>query len=163
MVLNPVRAKAAETPEAWNWSSYRATAGFTDVPEYLTVDWILSHFAKKRKAAQKHYREFVLAGPSKGRPWDHLRGQIYLGDDPFVLEMKSLIPRSETLAEVPRIQRCADRPELKGLFDGVGRHKRNGVIISAHIQYGYTLSEIGRYLGIHYTTVSKVIKGATIN
>lgn len=80
VVLNPVRANAAETPEAWTWSSYRATAGFTDDPEYLTADWILSHFAKKRKAAQKHYREFVLAGPSKGRPWDHLKGQIYLGD-----------------------------------------------------------------------------------
>jgi REP element-mobilizing transposase RayT len=161
VVLNPVRAKAAEMPEAWNWSSYQATAGYTDVPEYLTVDWILSHFAKKRKAAQKHYREFVLAGSSKGRPWDHLKGQIYLGDDPFVREMKSLIQSSDTLAEVPRIQRYADRPELKDLFYATQRHERNEAIIAAHVKYGYTLSEIGRYLGIHYTTVSKIIKAQT--
>jgi len=160
VVLNPVRAKAVETPGAWNWSSYRATAGFTAVPEYLTVDWILSHFAKRRKAAQQHYREFVLAGPSKGRPWDHLKGQIYLGDDPFVLQMKSLMQGSDTLAEVPRIQRYADRPELKDLFHVSGRYERNGAIVAAHVKYGYTLSEIGRHLGIHYTTVSKIIKGA---
>ncbi len=163
VVLNPVRAKAVETPEAWTWSSYKATAGFTDVPEYLAVDWVLSHFAKKRKTAQKHYREFVLAGPSKGRPWDHLKGQIYLGDDPFVLEMKSLIQGSDTLAEVPRIQRYADRPELKELFHGTGRYERNRAIVVAHVQYGYTLSAIGRFLGIHYTTVSKIIKGAKDN
>jgi len=29
----------------------------------------------------------------------------------------------------------------------------------AHVKYGYTLKEIADYLGIHYTTVSKVIKG----
>jgi DNA-binding MarR family transcriptional regulator len=27
----------------------------------------------------------------------------------------------------------------------------------AHMTHGYTLKEIGDYLGIHYTTVSKVI------
>ena len=27
VVLNPVRAKMAESPEQWRWSSYRATAG----------------------------------------------------------------------------------------------------------------------------------------
>jgi DNA-binding MarR family transcriptional regulator len=29
------------------------------------------------------------------------------------------------------------------------------------VRYGYTLSEIGRHLGIHYTTVSKIIKAGT--
>jgi DNA-binding MarR family transcriptional regulator len=27
----------------------------------------------------------------------------------------------------------------------------------AHIEYGYTLAEIGDHLGLHYTTVSKVV------
>jgi putative transposase len=158
-----VRAKAVASPEAWIWSSYQATAGFADVPENLTVEWILLHFGKKRKAAQKHYREFVLAGLSKGRPWDHLRGQIYLGDDPFVTEMKSLVQESNTLTEVPRVQRYADRPALQGLFWASGRADRNGAIVAAHMKYGYTLSEIGRHLGIHYTTVSKIIKAEKEN
>ena len=91
VVLNPVRAKAVDAPDAFMWSSYRATAGLADILDYLTTDWILAHFGKKRKTAQKHYREFVRAGESKEKPWDHLRGQIYLGDDQFVLAMKSLV------------------------------------------------------------------------
>lgn len=75
--------------------------------------------------------------------------------------MKRLIQSSDTLAEVPRIQRYADRPELKKLFHGTGRYERNGAIVAAHVQYGYTLSAIGRHLGIHYTTVSKIIKAQT--
>jgi REP element-mobilizing transposase RayT len=163
VVLNPVRAKAVEAPEAWIWSSYKATAGFMDVPEYLTADWILSHFGKKRKDAQKHYREFVLAGLSKERPWDHLKGQIYLGDDPFILAIKSLVQESSTLTEVPRMQRYADRPELKKLFQATEHYDRDGAIVAAHAKYGYTLSEIGRHLGIHYTTVSKIIKACMRN
>jgi hypothetical protein len=33
----------------------------------------------------------------------------------------------------------------------------------AHMSYGYTLKEIADYLGIHYTTVSKVIGRAEVN
>jgi putative transposase len=161
VVLNPVRARAVDAPDAFMWSSYRATAGLTDIPDCLTADWILAHFGKKRKTAQKHYREFVRAGESKEKPWDHLRGQIYLGDDQFVLAMKSLVQESDTLTEVPRIQRYADRPELKKLFRETGRDDRNRAIVAAHVRYGYTLSEIGRHLGIHYTTVSKIIKAGT--
>jgi len=28
----------------------------------------------------------------------------------------------------------------------------------AHLQYGYTLKDIAEYIGVHYTTVSRVIK-----
>jgi len=163
VVLNPVRAKAVERPDAFVWSSYRASAGLADIPDYLTVDWVLSHFGKQRRAAQRHYREFVSAGEGKGKPWEHLRGQIYLGDDSFVLEMKSLVQKSSTLTEIPRIQRYADRPELKELFQVNGRSERNRAIAAAHVKYGYTLSEIGRHLGIHYTTVSKIVKTGNEN
>jgi DNA-binding MarR family transcriptional regulator len=36
---------------------------------------------------------------------------------------------------------------------------RNKQIETAHMQYGYTLKEIADRLHIHYTTVSKVLKG----
>jgi hypothetical protein len=35
--------------------------------------------------------------------------------------------------------------------------------VMTRIGYGYTLSEIGRRLGIHYTTVSKIIKASKKN
>jgi len=28
----------------------------------------------------------------------------------------------------------------------------------AHLQYGYSLKDIAEYIGVHYTTVSRVIK-----
>jgi len=31
-------------------------------------------------------------------------------------------------------------------------------IYQANQKYGYTLKEIGQYLGLHYTTISKIIK-----
>jgi len=31
------------------------------------------------------------------------------------------------------------------------------LIKQAHLQYDYTLIEIGSFLGLHYTTVSKVV------
>ena len=40
VVLNPVRAGLVEHPRDWAWSSYRATAGETAPPGFLTVDWL---------------------------------------------------------------------------------------------------------------------------
>jgi hypothetical protein len=63
-VLNPVRVKRNGEIGAWKWSSYRATAGVTSGPEFLTSDWVLAQFGKSRAAAQKRYREFVREGLS---------------------------------------------------------------------------------------------------
>ena len=67
VVLNPVRAKAVETPEAWNWSSYRATAGSTDIPELS--DSRLDTFALWKEA--QGCAE-ALSGICAG--WDSRRG-----------------------------------------------------------------------------------------
>jgi len=49
VVLNPVRAKMVEKPEAWKWSSYRATAGRESSHPCLTVDWMLGQFSGRGK------------------------------------------------------------------------------------------------------------------
>jgi hypothetical protein len=36
--------------------------------------------------------------------------------------------------------------------------ERNRRIAQAHTDYGYTLAAIGHALGLHYTTISKVVK-----
>jgi len=51
IVLNPVRAKMVRGVRDWPWSSYRTTSGQSDVPEFLTVDWILSQFDPDRARA----------------------------------------------------------------------------------------------------------------
>ena len=83
IVLNPVRVKGKGGIGAWRWSSYRATAGLASVPEFLRTDWILGQFGKKRAKAQKQYRAFVREG-LESRPWEELKGQIYLGSEAFI-------------------------------------------------------------------------------
>ena len=70
IVLNPVRAGMVEHPKDYLWSSYRATAGLTKKPDFLTSDWILAQFGDDRKRAKKEYRKFVLAGISEESPWE---------------------------------------------------------------------------------------------
>src|SRR5260370_19760894 len=62
VVLNPVRAGMVERPEAYRWSSYRATAGVEAAPEWLDVDAALALFAPDAALARTYYRELVLAG-----------------------------------------------------------------------------------------------------
>jgi len=161
VVLNPVRANLVELPEHWQWSSYRPTAGMSKALEFLTVDWHLSLFGTDKKMAQQQYREFVRAGINKKPPWDELEEQVLLGSKDFVEQFKDLLKEKECIKEIPRHQRYANRPGIKEIFVDDGnftKAKRNEKIYEAHIKYGYTLKEVADYLGLHYATVSKVVR-----
>ena len=163
IVLNPVRAHLVERPEDWVWSSYCATGGLSESPGHLTVDWILGMFAEQRKVAQRQYRDFVLQGLRNESPWAHVRGQILLGNESFVERFRDRVGNQDEIQEISREQRYAGRPELRQLFaaqTAKDRKKRAPAIRQAHVQYGYTLKEIADHLGIHYTTVSKIVHQA---
>jgi REP element-mobilizing transposase RayT len=164
VVLNPVRAGKTETPEQWRWSSYRFTAGMKAPPDYLTTDWLLGLFHSKKRDAQKLYRKFVRAGIGLQSPWEELRGQILLGEDNFVDAHKDLLHDKKTVKEVPRTQRYVNRPALSVLLTKCStKSQRDQAIHRAYIQHGYTMKAIADHLGIHYTTVSKVIKSREDN
>ena len=40
------------------------------------------------------------------------------------------------------------------------RERRNAAIVVAHRVHGYSLAEIARHLGLHYSTVSRVAQAA---
>ena len=161
VVLNPVRAGMVKGPEEYTWSSYRATSGVSEAPPFLTVDWILSQFAANRQEAQELYREFVQAGITASAPWEGSKSRSILGDQTFIDAIEPALKERALLKEVPREDRLAFRPSLEQLLGGErGKDKdeRNRAILSAHLHYGYTLAEIGTYLGFHYTTISKIVK-----
>jgi REP-associated tyrosine transposase len=149
IVLNPVRIKGDVRIDAWKWSSYRATAGLVSVPEFLTTDWVLGQFGKNRPKAHKRYREFVREGLAS-RPWEALKGQIYLGSEQFI-EKHS--PQNIELKEIPRAQLKA-RPSLERIFAKSGER----AIVQAYKEHGYRLRTIAAHLGIHYATVSRKLK-----
>ena len=71
----------------------------------------------------------------------------------------------DILMRVVPSRRFANRPELEtALARGTlySKARRDTAIRVAHLKRGYTLSEIGSHLGLHYTTVSKVINQTRI-
>ena len=150
IVLNPVRVKGKGEIGGWKWSSYRATAGLASVPEFLSTDWILGQFGKNRAKAQKQYRTFVREG-LENRPWEELKGQIYLGSEAFIARH---CPGNQELKEIPRVQLKAVKPSLERIFAKSGKR----AIVQAYKEHGYRLQEIAAHLGVHYATVSRRLK-----
>ncbi|MGH8057710.1 MAG: addiction module toxin RelE, partial [Candidatus Entotheonellia bacterium] len=161
IVLNPLRAGMVQTAHEYCWSSYRATAGLCAGVALLCTDWILAQFSEERAEAQLRYRRFVDEGVTDPSPWAELQGQILLGPSTFVEGLRPRLTATRRLHEVPRVQRYADRPALVILFrdsQGLTKAARDRLIYTTHVDYGYSLSAIGRALGLHYTTSSKVVK-----
>lgn len=157
VVLNPVRTKTVRQPEKYRWSSYAATAGLVDAPEFLSPDWILRQFSKQKKTAEHQYQEFVKAGVGASSPWVNLRRQILLGDDEFVANMEALLSDVGEIREYQLAQRRSSRPSLQKLFAKVkDKEARNEAIRSAHIEHLYSLNEIGQFVGLHFATISKI-------
>ena len=161
VVLNPVRAGLVSYPEEWKWSSYLATMGMVEKPKFLCSDWILAQLGHDMVTARKAYRDFVITGIKKESPWKDLKGGTFLGKEDFIEEVKEFLKGKERIKEIPRIERFVGRPPLKEIF---GEIKTKPLEIkgmyAAHVRYGYTLKEIGDFLGIHYSTVSKLLKEA---
>ena len=154
VVLNPVRAQLVPHPRLWAWSSYRDTAGARTAPMWLTTDWILGHFGARQRDAQVRYRQFVAEGREGPRPWERLKGQIYLGSDAFIAQHQP----DRVLRDIPRQQTRAIRPSLKQLFQRHGNEVQ--LIAVTYRQYGYRLREIAEHLGMHDVTVSRRLKQA---
>ena len=64
----------------------------------------------------------------------------------------------ENLKEITKKQRYVTRLPLNEIFEPKDKKSRDQAMYEAHQQYGYTLKDIAEYIGVHYTTVSKVIK-----
>jgi len=159
VVLNPVRARMVKVAQDYSWSSYRPTMGLDPVPTCLSIEWLLSQFAKTKPVARQRYAAFVQAGIGQSSPWKALKGQVLLGSEAFVEKMAPQLKASETVLEIPKQQRRLHQPTLKRLFAGVdSKESRNQAMARAYLEHGYTLAEIGREIGLHYATISRIIK-----
>jgi hypothetical protein len=104
------------------------------------------------------YQAFVLSGIKAESPLKAIKGQLFLGQDNFIDKIKHLIRDKENLKEITRKQRYVTRPLLNEILKYKDKKSKDQAMYEAHQQYGYTLKEIAEYIGVHYTTVSKVIK-----
>jgi REP element-mobilizing transposase RayT len=156
IVLNPVRAGMVRSAREWPWSSYRAMVGQSKVRRCLTTEWLLSVFGKKKGLAIERYKKFVLEGKGQPAPWENLSNQVFLGSEQYIDKMLALIDGEKELSEIPMSQK---RAAPKALADYASLNKdRNTAIHQAYSSGGYTLKEIGDYFGLHYSTVSGILK-----
>lgn len=87
---------------------------------------------------------------------------MLLGSEAFVAKMRPRLEAKREFKEIPRAQRWAHRPGLRRLFPARVRQEnpaRDAAMCRACLEYGYTMAAVARQAGVHYSTVSKVIKG----
>jgi REP element-mobilizing transposase RayT len=163
--LNPVRAGMVSAAEDWRWSSHRAHAALVAAPPWLRVEPILERFADDAMQAALQYRRFVAAGVGLASPWSQLRGQVLLGTDLFAERLRERLAQRAVSREVPRADRWVARPALETLLPRTelsGRPPRNAAVAGACLTHGYTLAEVARHTGLHYSTVSRILRAALL-
>ncbi len=159
VVLNPVRAKMVKYPRQWTWSSYRATVGEIASPVFLSAGWLLEQLDRQPKRACLTYRRFVREGVGLS-PWDDLRGGVLLGNEEFAEQIRPLLHAAVQSKEIPRAERMLAKPTLEELFQDMKTDKalRNERIHTAVREHDYTLFQLQEYLGLHYSTISRIVK-----
>jgi putative transposase len=157
IVLNPVRAGMVRQAKAWSWSSYLDTAGYREPPKWLTTDWLLAAFAKRKSRAMEKYREFVSEGKNQPSPWESLRNQVFLGSEAYVKQLQSSIETGKDLSEIPKSQkRSMPKPLMHYEKQATTRDE---AIVLSYASGGYSMKQIGDYYGLHYSRVSRIING----
>jgi len=161
VVLNPVRVERVQKPEEWGWSSYGATAGRTKPHPCLVIDWILGQFGSERKVAEAGYRRFIMDGIGGVSIWNSVRAQSVFGGDDFIESLSDYVKEKKQIPEIAKIQRFMNKPPFEDIFrpEVLGdKRKRNKRIGEAVLEHGYTQREVADHLGIHFTSVSRILR-----
>ena len=151
VVLNPVRAGLSRTAPAWPWSSYGATAGLAEAPDWLETGWTLEQFGRRPAEARRRYAAFVAEGRAADYdPWTQTRGQVFLGSEGFAREASRKASRKTAPKEVPRAQRepvtrapgdvaaaftALRKVSLEGMADAPRRHLGDRALLAWALRY----------------------------
>jgi putative transposase len=148
IALNPVRANLVGSPELFCWSSCPETAGWREEPTFLRTESLLSIFSEHAELARESYLRFIYQGIGEGDP---------AGDDGKQISRIQEVREIRWRAASKDI--CIERPSLNEMFSGVdSRSERNLRVRKAHLEYGYSLREIGEMLGVGTSTLSMMLK-----
>ena len=155
VVLNPVRAKLVKNPEHWRWSGHREVLS-KESDICINRQKLISVFE-----TAKNYKEFISQKTVDESPWDKLKGDIILGSYEFIEKIKHHFSKNGKDKEISKKARFVGRPKLKEIIinNDDNKDKRNKQIITAYLKYGYTQKEISDYLQVHYSLISKTVKG----
>jgi len=168
--LNPVRAGLVQDPSDYPWSGHRAYLGQETLP-WLTTEWVLGQFARRRDAARRRYETFVLEGRNQGYQEEFHRGPKdprVLGDDRFmerVAQQDKVRRRVPPLDDVVRVV-CREYDVTTSLLPDPGRKRRvseaRAAIAWLAFQLGSaSLTEVGERFNRDVGTMSSAVRRLT--
>lgn len=160
--LNPVRAGMVPHPGDWPWSSYGALTGQAPCPPWLDRSAVWGYLLGEdvstdalTEKAGRAYADLVAAGKDVALWPDHLRQQMYLGDEAFVQRMQALATdRAVSDKEIPKAQRASPKTLQDWLAE---MPSRDEAIVAAHRESHISLSDIARALGLSVSRVSRIV------
>ncbi len=151
----PILKRKARKLDKWKWSSYQATIGASEAPEWLNTTAVLAHFGKQKKRAQTAFTKALAVTDKDFDIIQSVKGQILLGSDTFVAKWKKQLATGKVMDKAR--QRKAKK--VKPLSDFGKRFKNiKTAMVKAYETGNYTLDQIGSHFGVHYSTVSRTVK-----
>lgn len=158
--LNPIRAEIVDNLGKWQWSSHLEIIGEKGKTNCLDTKAVLSQFDEKdEKLARAIYLDYLYSKSEESPVLKDMKGGIILGSLEFIEKIKVHFKKQDQEFEIPIRERLAYRPLLEEIFkDGeLSKKERNLLVYKAHLDYGYSLSEIGRQLDLHYSSIGKIV------
>ncbi len=124
----------------------RPSRGFAVAPTHddltmVVVGWPHAEFAANKRDVEQHYMRTLENVPS------------------FAERLRKQAPKDTDLGEIPRIQRRAVAKPLSS-FVKAAQGNRDAAIAAAFQSGDYTMKQIAEHFGVHYSTVSRVVKKA---
>lgn len=146
----PLKAGFVKHPNQFKWSSCKYLYGKEEAPKWINSDWFRDSFT-----SIKDFEELLFDEKDEDI-LNQTRKQIYLGDDDFIADVQSHLNEDQKSEEVPRKQLA--RPLSKTYSEILKDcEDENMAIARTYLTGNYTLKDIGDYLDIHYSGVSKIV------
>ena len=163
--LNPVRAGIVETPDNFEWSSFRYYTIGKEVPEWLCRKFILGYFEKRIDRAMKRYRDFVykMIGKEYKNRLNDIYNPVILGSQEFIRKVKEQFLGKQPLdRELPALRNFLNKTSPDQIEEAVdlalASDKRLARPVKLYIYHrfsGLKLKEIAARFGIGISGVTQ--------
>lgn len=147
MLMKPVKQGYVRFPYQYKWSSARYHRDLSDCPDWLDISW--ADNVRASGIAEDNYNSIE----SPGSVMDEVKNQIYLGDSDFITSIKKH-------QDTQNATRGSDEKYNSKYFEDLLNEKnnRNQAIYEAYLSGDCSMKEIGDFLSLHHSTISRIIK-----
>lgn len=164
--LNPVRSGLVTSPADYSRSGHQAYLGSVKC-DWLSTDWVLRRFGRKKKQARKDYQRFVSKGLNEGYRKEFHSGNKggVLGDDEFVINLpefgtakcwpaRAPLELSEISQQVCRLFEVSE-DFLKAKNRSLLASKLRSFVTLLFTEQSGSISQVAEYFGKDLSTLSR--------